>query len=320
MQPFTKTYKKGINLFHENDHSRELFVIQSGSVKVYRRINAKELELAVLTKGSVVGEMALIDGKPRSASAVAIEDSTVTIIDAETFLERVAEAPPWFISVIKTVSEKIRNANSRLEQAYQRNHYAAIALALHYMFIRSGKGCALDCTETITNLTRLLCISPQRCTEAMACFQKKGLLEIANNRLNLPNARRFHDYCFYLRILDRGVFDSLKPLSDRTRTALRPLRDSVELGSIYLEKTVNLSATDIDAVVSGCSEAGGKQAIIAELRDVSIIAAVKGQTPATEETGTFAGITYCIDRLTFEKYYLHNLFSSTMESSCARGI
>jgi len=312
MQPFTKTYKKGINLFHENDYSRELFVIQCGSVKVYRRINTKEIELAVLSKGSVVGEMALIDGKPRSASAIALEDSTVTIIDAETFLERVAGAPPWFISVIKTVSEKIRNANRRLEVVYERNHAVACALTLHYMFLRSGATSTLACPETVAYLSRLLCISPQRCTEALENFQKKGLLNTSNNNIRLIDARKFHDYCFFLRAIDRKTFDTIKPLTARSRPALTELRGHVQLGSVYLDKIIDISASDMNAILSKCAQQSDKQAVIAELRDAGVISALKSQPlPAAEaESGP---VTYCIDRAAFEKQYLHAVFSSIVE-------
>ena len=50
MKPLTKTFKSGMHLFHENDRSRELYIIQAGNVKVYRQINGREVEIAVPRK------------------------------------------------------------------------------------------------------------------------------------------------------------------------------------------------------------------------------------------------------------------------------
>ena len=88
MKPLLKKYKAGTILFHENDHSRELYIIQTGKVKIYRMIGKHEMQLTVLGEGSVLGEMALIDGEPRSASAKVIEDSDLIQLDSETLMKR----------------------------------------------------------------------------------------------------------------------------------------------------------------------------------------------------------------------------------------
>lgn len=69
MKPISKTFKPGSYLFRENDHSHKLFIIRPGTIKVCKKNRIHEFELAQLSKGVVLGKIALIDGKPGSASA-----------------------------------------------------------------------------------------------------------------------------------------------------------------------------------------------------------------------------------------------------------
>jgi CRP/FNR family transcriptional regulator, cyclic AMP receptor protein len=140
MQPFTKTFKAGAHLFHENDHSRELYIVQAGTIKVFRQIGTREVELALMEKGSVFGEMALIDGKPRSASARAVSDAIVAIIDAQSFESKIRGVPPWYLSIIKIISSKIRKANKHLQIVGAWNRGSALMLCLSFILARGQAG------------------------------------------------------------------------------------------------------------------------------------------------------------------------------------
>ena len=167
MNPQTKLFKTGVHLFHENDRSRELYVIQSGNVKVYRTQSGREVELAVMGKGSVLGEMALIDGRPRSASAKALDECTVSIIDADVFHNRIKGVPPWFMTIIKMTCQKIRNANRLLQSMGGGRHGFNIILAIHYQFARDGG--TLDYSKTKRILARFS-VSRSRASPALLNF------------------------------------------------------------------------------------------------------------------------------------------------------
>ncbi len=68
-------------LFHEGDAGEEMFIIQSGRVKISKRIRGVEKTLATLEKGEFFGEMAILNDKPRSASAETLDDCDMLVID-----------------------------------------------------------------------------------------------------------------------------------------------------------------------------------------------------------------------------------------------
>ena len=71
---FGKHFTTGTVLFREGDRGEEMFILQSGKVKISKKIRGVEKTLATLEKGEFFGEMAILNDKPRSASAETIED------------------------------------------------------------------------------------------------------------------------------------------------------------------------------------------------------------------------------------------------------
>ena len=67
-----RDFPAGAVVFEEGDPGSRMYVIQSGAVRVLKRVGAREIELARLGAGEAFGEMALLEGRPRSATAVVV--------------------------------------------------------------------------------------------------------------------------------------------------------------------------------------------------------------------------------------------------------
>lgn len=101
-------------VFSENEPGRELYIIQSGRVKITKMVNGNEVMLAVLQPGDIFGEMALLDNKPRSASAICAEDSTMLAINKANFEGMVKAQPQLATKLITLLSERIWMAYRQL--------------------------------------------------------------------------------------------------------------------------------------------------------------------------------------------------------------
>jgi CRP/FNR family transcriptional regulator, cyclic AMP receptor protein len=224
MVPFKKKIKPGIHLFRENDRSRELYIIQSGSVKVYRTAGGKEIELAVLEKGSVLGEMALIDGKPRSASAKTILECEVIIIDADTFHETIKGIPTWFMSIVRMTSQKIRQANRRLQNISNTQQEAPVIITLHLYFQRFDRdNNGLDIKQTQHHLIQLLGVTYQSVIRALDFLHTNKFIEFNDDTLHVLDIERYGEYCEYLRFLLRKQFAGMEEPSKNILTLSRVL-------------------------------------------------------------------------------------------------
>lgn len=104
------TFGRGATLIREGEAGAFCYLILSGKVEVFRTVNDSKVRLAELGEGGVVGEMALIDPAPRSASVVAIEPTACRRITGAA-LDRALEAsPPLARFLLQTYIRNIRHA------------------------------------------------------------------------------------------------------------------------------------------------------------------------------------------------------------------
>ncbi len=103
----TRSYPKNTMLFCESEPGDELFIIQKGSVKIVKVVEDSEVLLAMLKAGDIFGEMALIESKPRSASAVAYEDCSVMAVNRANFQQMVASQPQMIARLTTLLAERI---------------------------------------------------------------------------------------------------------------------------------------------------------------------------------------------------------------------
>ncbi|MDD5675194.1 MAG: Crp/Fnr family transcriptional regulator [Chitinivibrionales bacterium] len=315
-QPFSKTLKAGAQLFRENDHSRELYLVQAGTVKIYRQIGAREVELALMEKGAVFGEMALIDGKPRSASAKCATDAVVTIIDAQSFESKIRGVPPWYLSIIKIISGKIRKANKHLQIVGSWNRGCAVILSLSHLLKRYGKDDEegrrlLDLHDTKKHLIQLLGMTHQIIMQQLDYLHVKGFLEIKDDTLVFPDPARFAGYCTFLRLHLRKGFEKMPSLSG----------DAIELCGVLAEQKKELFMQEVasceipaEEIIGHCGTLGLQDkaaAIITELKQGGLITAPKKE--GGEAKGA-AGPFSC-DVTAVHKQILYNNFSSMVPTA-----
>lgn len=102
----------GAILCREGEEGNAMYIIVSGKVRVQKNADAQEKDLAVRASGDFVGEMAVIESAPRSATLRAQGDLRVLVIDSKAFTAILRERPDVSISVMKTLSRRLRESLS----------------------------------------------------------------------------------------------------------------------------------------------------------------------------------------------------------------
>lgn len=105
-------YSAGGIICREGDSGDALFVIVSGDVQVVRSAGKQESVLATRGMGEFVGEMAILDSAPRSATLRAVNDVRVLTIDGEAFKSILLDRPEVAVSVLRNMSSRIRALNA----------------------------------------------------------------------------------------------------------------------------------------------------------------------------------------------------------------
>lgn len=108
--------KKGTILFKEGDHSRSMYFLKRGQIRIYKQKDDAQIEIATIYQGAIIGELAFLDGEPRSASGEALVDCELMEVSGSTFVQTLQRAPDWLKLLLKTVVQRLRKANTRVRQ------------------------------------------------------------------------------------------------------------------------------------------------------------------------------------------------------------
>jgi CRP/FNR family cyclic AMP-dependent transcriptional regulator len=111
--------KKGEVLFRKGEEGTALYIIVSGKLKIVRHSrDGDEVILAVLDSGDFCGEMSLLDGYPRSADAVAIDEMQLYRLNRKEFLACVMNNGTAVQAILESLSKRLRKANDFLEDIF----------------------------------------------------------------------------------------------------------------------------------------------------------------------------------------------------------
>jgi len=105
------TFPKGTTLFRQGEAGNAAYIVNSGSIGIYREVEDKKIPLATLRKGELFGEMAVIDGSPRMATAFTLEDCTLTMISVDLMAEKMKKTDPFIKALITMLLGNLRSVH-----------------------------------------------------------------------------------------------------------------------------------------------------------------------------------------------------------------
>ena len=117
---FEKPYSKNSTLFVEGMTGEILYIIRTGSVNITKKAGAQEIVLATLKEGEFLGEMSLIDNRPRTATARVAEESSLLVMTKKAFNNLLEKQPTAALKILlfflKIANERVRKANESIKQ------------------------------------------------------------------------------------------------------------------------------------------------------------------------------------------------------------
>lgn len=106
----------GDYIYREGDPGDAVFVILDGRIEVLREVDGETLRLTILGKGGIFGEMGVIRSRPRSTTTRALDDVTLLEIPGPAFLATFDEDNPLALPLLRTLCERLLEANSKLAE------------------------------------------------------------------------------------------------------------------------------------------------------------------------------------------------------------
>lgn len=186
-------------IVHEEDEdSRTFFIIVSGTVHVVViSSEGKKSILATLHKGDFFGEMAVLDGEPRSASVIAAEDCEIFMLYHQPFLEILKKYPQITIRMLITMSRRLRKSNRHVNTLSLMSVYGRVADALlqlvNDMGERSGDVIVIQKRPTHQVIADMAGTSRETVSRVLSQLQKKRYIILDGKRLVILNEKKLYD-------------------------------------------------------------------------------------------------------------------------------
>jgi CRP-like cAMP-binding protein len=186
-----RTYDKGAAVFAQGDEGDALYGVASGRVRISAcGLGGQEVFLNIMEPGETFGEIALIDGLPRTAGATALDAATLVVIKRQDFMDLLGRQPQLAIHLMKLLCQRLRWTSELVEESAFLAGEARLAkrlLILASLHGRATRG-VLELGISQSELARFLGSSRQIVNQHLSDWRRHGWVEVARSRILIRNA------------------------------------------------------------------------------------------------------------------------------------
>jgi CRP/FNR family cyclic AMP-dependent transcriptional regulator len=189
----TRRFRRGEIIFHAGDPGDALFIIVSGEVKIaVPSESGEEAILVTLGEGDVFGELALLDGAPRSATAAALVATETVVLPRDRFRELVATEPAVRDALLASLAAELRRLTMHVEEL----HFLDITGRLAAMLVRLANEAGppdhrgavrLRATVTQAELASMVGCTRQSVNKLLGQFSDDGLIRLDRDGIWIIN-------------------------------------------------------------------------------------------------------------------------------------
>ena len=195
-----RDFAQGETIFLQGDPGQALYLIHSGRVRIYvQDEEGQESSVILYGPGDVFGELALIDGLPRSASAVAVEATAAYLLTRERFRQQIERTPQLALNLMRALSVRLRYSteewsNMAFQDVPGRLAHKLLELAEHHSEATTG-GLRITAPLTQSDLASFIGATRESINKTLAFFRRQGIVQIRDGYIIICNAAALREIC-----------------------------------------------------------------------------------------------------------------------------
>jgi CRP-like cAMP-binding protein len=187
-----KNYSAGVTLFHQDMPGLMLYMIAQGHVRVFGvGLTGQEHTLNTFRAGDVFGELSILDGKPRSASAITMTDTSVWLLSKADLDDLIERHTVVARSVIRTLTERVRTAANHVEAIIFQDVLGRLAYELHNLAGKHGSetaiGIRIDMPLTQSDLATIVGATRESVNKSLRVLRDSGLVLLDGAEIIVQN-------------------------------------------------------------------------------------------------------------------------------------
>jgi CRP-like cAMP-binding protein len=200
-----KKLEQGEVLFNEGEKGDVMYLIREGKIKITKGKGEDEKVLAILKEGDFFGEMAIIDGSPRSAGAIAASTVSLLVIDKETFKSKIKENP-LIEYVLETLSRRLRTTDEQIRlltiKSEERRIVAYIITKAKETGTKTDAGIEIP-DFSYENINHITGIEQAKVEKYIKNLQQARLMSLKDNVLTIKAVEDLDEYLRYIALKEK---------------------------------------------------------------------------------------------------------------------
>jgi CRP/FNR family cyclic AMP-dependent transcriptional regulator len=185
-----KSVARGATLCVKGDPGSSLFAVESGAVKItVASVDGHDAMFNLIGKGDIFGEIALLDGRPRTADAVAITDCELFVIERRDFLPLVREEPEIALKLIEILCARLRQTTEQAENLMFLHLAGRLAKALLRLSEGAGNGRERKVTITQKDLGNIIGMSRESTNRQLRIWEQHKWVRLGRGGIVIVSAK-----------------------------------------------------------------------------------------------------------------------------------
>jgi len=207
IEKFGRTFSAGEIVFREGDHADDMYIIQSGKVKITKKAGKIEKSLSILSDGEFFGEMAVVNHKPRSATAVVITPSLILVVHSRAFEAMITGNIQFTVKLVHKLCERLRLADLQIEELLIQDKKSRIVSQLLKISKLSGnyspQGVQLILPDVIREVSQSVGVEEEEVREIFRRLEKAQIIRTSENFLFLLNQEELEKFKNFLEMREK---------------------------------------------------------------------------------------------------------------------
>ena len=202
-----KTLKNQEVLFREGDVGDEMYLIKSGKIKIVKKVGEEKKILAVLSEGDFFGEMAIIDGSSRSATAVSEGETQLITFDKSAFRKKIGEEP-LIEYIVTELTKRLRRTDEQIKflmiKSDEKRLIAFLITKAQEDGIKQEDGSyLLDFAFSYEGVAPIVGMGIEKLKNLIDNLEKSNLISIYNDKLIVKNVTNLEEYLRYVSLKEK---------------------------------------------------------------------------------------------------------------------
>lgn len=195
-----RRYGKGDIVMQKDEPGHSLFIVERGSVRIYvPSAQGNDLILAVLGPGDFFGDISLLDGRPRSASAAVAVDTTLLMLERSDFIALITRRPAAAMAVLEAVARRLRETDEMASDLAFLDVAGRLAKRLLDLAsahgVERGGGVLIDLPVTQEEMANMIGVTRESVNRNLSDFKRLGLISSQGRRIIVRDAEGLRRRC-----------------------------------------------------------------------------------------------------------------------------